>query len=84
LGARAPLRRIVRVFLDEDADAVFGSRFAGSEVRRAMPFRHELGNRLLTFLTNLVTHINLTDMETCTLSRPCEPTTPTSKLSIAT
>jgi glycosyltransferase involved in cell wall biosynthesis/phospholipid N-methyltransferase len=59
------LRRIVRVFLDEDADAVFGSRFAGSEVRRAMLFRHELGNRLLTFLTNLVTNINLTDMETC-------------------
>jgi glycosyltransferase involved in cell wall biosynthesis len=59
------LLRIVRVFLDEEADAVFGSRFAGSEVRRAMLFRHELGNRLLTFLTNLVTNINLTDMETC-------------------
>jgi glycosyltransferase involved in cell wall biosynthesis len=59
------LLRIVRVFLDERADAVFGSRFAGGEVRRAMLFRHELGNRLLTFLTNLVTNINLTDMETC-------------------
>jgi glycosyltransferase involved in cell wall biosynthesis len=59
------LLRIVKVFLDEEADAVFGSRFAGSEVRRAMLYRHELGNRLLTFLTNLVTNVNLTDMETC-------------------
>ena len=59
------LLRIVQVFIDEEADAVFGSRFAGSEVRRAMLFRHELGNRLLTFLTNMVTNVNLTDMETC-------------------
>ncbi|MBI5071155.1 MAG: glycosyltransferase [Deltaproteobacteria bacterium] len=58
------LLRIVRVFEEEGAEAVFGSRFAG-EVRRALMFRHELGNRLLTFLTNLVTNVNLTDMETC-------------------
>ncbi len=57
--------RIAQVFVDEGADAVFGSRFAGSEVRRVLMFRHELGNRLLTFLTNLVTNLNLTDMETC-------------------
>jgi SAM-dependent methyltransferase len=55
----------VKVFVEEDADAVFGSRFAGGEARRALLFRHELGNRLLTFLTNLVTNVNLTDMETC-------------------
>jgi glycosyltransferase involved in cell wall biosynthesis/phospholipid N-methyltransferase len=59
------LLKIVRVFDDEHADAVFGSRFAGGEARRALLFRHELGNRLLTFLTNMVTNINLTDMETC-------------------
>jgi SAM-dependent methyltransferase len=59
------LARIVKVFVEEDADAVFGSRFAGGEARRALLFRHELGNRLLTFLTNLVTNVNLTDMETC-------------------
>jgi glycosyltransferase involved in cell wall biosynthesis/phospholipid N-methyltransferase len=59
------LLRIVRVFEEEGADAVFGSRFAGGEARRALLFRHELGNRLLTFLTNLVTNVNLTDMETC-------------------
>ncbi len=57
--------RIVDVFREEHADAVFGSRFAGGQVRRALLYRHELGNRALTFLTNLVTNVNLTDMETC-------------------
>ena len=57
--------RMVEVFVSERADAVFGSRFAGGESRRVLFFRHELGNRLLTFLTNLVTNLNLTDMETC-------------------
>jgi glycosyltransferase involved in cell wall biosynthesis/phospholipid N-methyltransferase len=59
------LVRIVKVFVEEDADAVFGSRFAGGQARRALLFRHELGNRLLTFVTNLITNVNLTDMETC-------------------
>jgi glycosyltransferase involved in cell wall biosynthesis/phospholipid N-methyltransferase len=59
------LLRIVRVFKEENADAVFGSRFAGGEVRRALLYRHELGNRLITLLTNLVTNVNLTDIETC-------------------
>jgi glycosyltransferase involved in cell wall biosynthesis len=59
------LLRIVEVFEEEDADAVFGSRFAGGRVRRVLLFRHEMGNRLLTFLTNLTTNLNLTDMETC-------------------
>jgi glycosyltransferase involved in cell wall biosynthesis len=57
--------RIVKVFVDEQADAVFGSRFAGGEARRALLYRHEIGNRFLTFLTNVVTNVNLTDMETC-------------------
>jgi SAM-dependent methyltransferase len=59
------LLKIVEVFDKHGADAVFGSRFAGSEVRRVLFYRHELGNRLLTFLTNMVTDLNLTDMETC-------------------
>jgi glycosyltransferase involved in cell wall biosynthesis/SAM-dependent methyltransferase len=59
------LLRMVKVFVEEGADAVFGSRFAGGESRRVLFFRHELGNRLLTFLTNLATNLNLTDMETC-------------------
>jgi SAM-dependent methyltransferase len=44
---------------------VFGSRFAGGESRRVLLFRHQIGNKLLTFLTNLATNLNLTDMETC-------------------
>jgi SAM-dependent methyltransferase len=59
------LLRIVQVFLDQEADAVYGSRFAGAEVRRVLFFRHQLGNKLLTFISNLLTNLNLTDMETC-------------------
>jgi len=59
------LARIVEVFVEEQADAVFGSRFAGGARRRVLLYRHQLGNRLLTFLVNLVTNLNLTDMETC-------------------
>jgi len=59
------LLRMVRVFVDEKADAVYGSRFAGGDSRRVLLFRHQLGNKLLTFLTNLMTNLNLTDMETC-------------------
>ena len=47
------------------ADVVYGSRFAPREHRRVLFFRHELGNRFLTFLSNVLTDYNLTDMETC-------------------
>jgi glycosyltransferase involved in cell wall biosynthesis len=58
--------RIINVFIEEElVDAVYGSRFAGGEHRRLLLYRHELGNRLLTVLTNLITNLNLTDMETC-------------------
>jgi glycosyltransferase involved in cell wall biosynthesis len=59
------LLRLMRVFAEEDADAVYGSRFAGGDARRVLLYRHQLGNRLLTFLCNLFTNLNLTDMETC-------------------
>jgi glycosyltransferase involved in cell wall biosynthesis len=59
------LLSVVEVFVEEHADAVFGSRFAGGHVRRVLLYRHQLGNRFLTFLCNLVTNLNLTDMETC-------------------
>jgi glycosyltransferase involved in cell wall biosynthesis len=60
------LVRMVNVFIEEEfVDAVYGSRFAGGELRRILLFRHELGNKLLTFLTNLITNLNLTDIETC-------------------
>jgi glycosyltransferase involved in cell wall biosynthesis len=59
------LIKMIEVFVAEDADAVFGSRFLASEYRRVLFFRHSLGNKLLTLLTNFVTDLNLTDMETC-------------------
>ncbi len=59
------LARMIRVFMAEDADAVYGSRFAGGEIRRALLFRHQLGNKLLTFLCNFVSNLNLTDVWTC-------------------
>ncbi len=56
--------KLVQPILDDVADVVFGSRFAGTP-RRVLFYRHELGNRLLTTLSNLLTDLNLTDMETC-------------------
>lgn len=46
------------------ADAVFGSRFLGAE-HRVLYFWHSMGNKLLTLLSNMLTDLNLTDMETC-------------------
>jgi len=59
------LLRMVEVFLLEDADAVFGSRFMSGGYKRALFFRHALGNKLLTLLCDLVCDLNLTDIETC-------------------
>jgi SAM-dependent methyltransferase len=56
---------MVELFLYEDADAVFGSRFMSGGYKRALFFRHALGNKLLTFLCDVVSDLNLTDMETC-------------------
>ena len=47
------------------ADVVYGSRFAGAGPHRVLYFWHYVGNRLLTMLSNMVTNLNLTDMETC-------------------
>jgi glycosyltransferase involved in cell wall biosynthesis len=59
------LLKMIPLFATEDADAVYGSRFLASDYRRVLFFRHSLGNKLLTILTNFVTDLNLTDMETC-------------------
>ena len=59
------LLQMVELFLSEGADAVFGSRFMPGGYKRALFFRHELGNKLLTFLCDLVCDLNLSDMETC-------------------
>src|SRR6266536_4383478 len=47
------------------ADAVFGSRFLGGRPHRVVYFWHMVGNRFLTLLSNMLTNLNLTDMETC-------------------
>ena len=57
--------KVIRPLLEGKADAVFGSRFASSEVRRVLFFWHALGNRILTMCSNMANDLNLTDMETC-------------------
>ncbi len=47
------------------ADVVYGSRFAGGNPHRILFFWHTIGNKFLTFLSNMFTNLNLTDMETC-------------------
>ncbi|MDR1371563.1 MAG: glycosyltransferase family 2 protein [Dysgonamonadaceae bacterium] len=47
------------------ADVVFGSRFLGGKPHRILFFWHSIGNRMLTFVSNMFTNLNLTDMETC-------------------
>ena len=51
--------------LEGKADVVYGSRFVGSGPHRVLYFWHSLGNWFLTFLSNMLTNLNLTDMETC-------------------
>src|SRR5215212_9044936 len=57
--------KLLKPLLEGKADVVFGSRFAGSEDHRVLYFWHSLGNRFLTLISNAVTNLNLTDMETC-------------------
>jgi len=57
--------RLLEPLLDDRADVVFGSRFMGADAHRVLFFWHSLGNKLLTLLSNAVTDLNLTDMETC-------------------
>jgi glycosyltransferase involved in cell wall biosynthesis len=52
------------VFMD-NADVVYGSRFMGHHPHRILFFWHSIGNKFLTFLSNMMTNLNLTDMETC-------------------
>ena len=59
------LQELVKPFAADGADVVYGSRFAASGRRRVLYHRHALGNRLLTFVSNVFTDLNLTDVETC-------------------
>jgi glycosyltransferase involved in cell wall biosynthesis len=56
---------LIKPVLAGFADVVYGSRFAGSNPHRVLFFWHTIGNKFLTFLTNLFSNLNLTDMETC-------------------
>ena len=56
---------LIAPILQDKADVVYGSRFMGSEPHRVLYFWHRLGNGLLTLLSNMLTNLNLTDMETC-------------------
>ena len=57
--------RLIKPILDDKADVVYGSRFIGGEAHRVLYFWHMAGNRFLTLLSNMMTNLNLTDMETC-------------------
>ncbi len=56
---------LLRPMLEGKADVVYGSRFMGGNPHRILFFWHTLGNKFLTFLSNMFTNLNLTDMETC-------------------
>ena len=56
---------LLEPLLSGKADVVYGSRFMGGRPHRVLYFWHSVGNRLLTLLSNVVTNLNLTDMETC-------------------
>ena len=56
---------LLQPILDGYADVVYGSRFMGSKPHRILFFWHTIGNKFLTFLSNMMTNLNLTDMETC-------------------
>jgi glycosyltransferase involved in cell wall biosynthesis len=56
--------KLIQPILDGKADVVYGSRFVTGEFRRVLYFWHMVGNRLLTLLSNMLTNLNLSDMET--------------------
>lgn len=60
----AEYRRLIQPIIEGRADVVFGSRFTGDS-QRVLYFWHYVGNKLLTFLSNATTNLNLSDMETC-------------------
>jgi glycosyltransferase involved in cell wall biosynthesis len=57
--------KLLRPIIEKGADVVYGSRFASSEYRRVLFFWHEVANKMLTLTSNIMTDLNLTDMETC-------------------
>jgi len=58
-------QKLLSPILEGKADVVYGSRFIGGDTHRVLYFWHSLGNRFLTFFSNMFTNLNLTDMEVC-------------------
>jgi glycosyltransferase involved in cell wall biosynthesis len=56
---------LLKPITDGVADVVYGSRFMGGNAHRILFFWHSIGNKFLTFLSNMLSNLNLTDMETC-------------------
>jgi glycosyltransferase involved in cell wall biosynthesis len=56
---------LLKPILNGFADVVYGSRFIGGKPHRVLFFWHTIGNKFLTFLSNMFTNLNITDMETC-------------------
>lgn len=56
---------LLRPLLEGKADVVYGSRFLGSAPHRVLYFWHSVGNRMLTLISNALTNMNMSDMETC-------------------
>lgn len=56
---------LLKPIIEGFADVVYGSRFIGGHPHRILFFWHSIGNKILTFLSNMFTNLNLTDMETC-------------------
>jgi glycosyltransferase involved in cell wall biosynthesis len=57
--------KLIKPIIEDRADVVYGSRFVTGDYRRVMFFWHYVGNKLLTLVSNMLTNLNLTDMETC-------------------
>jgi glycosyltransferase involved in cell wall biosynthesis len=56
---------LLKPIIEGNADVVYGSRFLGGNPHRILFFWHSIGNKFLTFVSNMFSNLNLTDMETC-------------------
>jgi glycosyltransferase involved in cell wall biosynthesis len=61
----AELKKLLLPLINDEADVVLGSRYLTGDLHRVLYFWHTQGNKFLTFLSNMFTDLNLTDMETC-------------------
>jgi glycosyltransferase involved in cell wall biosynthesis len=61
----AEYKKLIKPIIDGRADVVYGSRFKSGDAARVLYYWHRMGNFLLTWLSNMFTNLNLTDMETC-------------------